>query len=971
MVENLAASDFSRDSDVGSDRDTIEIGGSQYSLSKRDGGPEQQDKERYARESHCEIERRRRNKMTAYINELCEMVPTCSSLARKPDKLTILRMAVSHMKSIRGTGNTGADGSYKPSFLSDQELKHLVLEAADGFLFVCHCDTGRIIYVSDSVTAVLNQTQSEWYQHTLYELCHPEDAEKICEQLTGMTMSVQGASVIGLTERPSNCNASVTSSVAHSAAPTSSDAAATARNSVSPMAGDYCSSRLNNAHQHPSPTNCPGSASPSVCPTRILDLKTGTVKKEGHQSHTRAGMGARRGFICRMRMGSALLQNPNHAEIGGLGSSPLGARARIRHRQAFGPPCSSNQPSYALIHVTGFVKPITSMHNSKGDMQVVNGQSVTTQSYSLFDGLVADDGDFAAAGHDAAGSVGLSDSEKSVDPQVPHCLVALGRLQITNRPDASDLSPLRSQEFVTRHAADGRVTFCDQRVQNVLGVGTEELLGQTLTDRILSAKDKSAFQEAFDRAWKFKGEIFTLVLKLQGQSAAEPVAVRCNMFSFANPFSDEVEFVVCTSTSVKTIQTAVPVAATKPSSSHNPNPMGDLIQGSVHSQPLQFDLDPVSDHSRSGLPLRGSSNVASPTSYGSAIRSLGDPQCFSYWRSALDGPEQFNTFTDAQSGFRNFSNQTQLIPGFRLHHSATSERQHVPAENDSTHGNVDHEDRSLLSVHLNSHETNRAQFSAVNGTFSSSAHSNNSEYQRNPSTYISTSAGSGPSSSSFEMIPQPTQGEQDICSTEFYSGVSKNGIELASDSSSSLIHNTCVVHASDSGLTRPSAICYLPSVPNQENAGQSSPSHIHYPSPGGSLAMQDSYHSSAAASSASRLYNRSPAPEANISSVFHASASSSTPSEPFQQSGSTDQITSDLGFSYPGHLLHSPMTSSVPVHNIAVPTNSMQPAVVHDQQPTSTYFDYFHCDPVYPTPSIVTTEDYRQLTSVNATPGSS
>lgn len=76
--------------------------------------------------------------MTQYITELSDMVPTCSALARKPDKLTILRMAVSHMKSMRGTGNTSTDGAYKPSFLTEQVLycqrsKALAAHSKDGW----------------------------------------------------------------------------------------------------------------------------------------------------------------------------------------------------------------------------------------------------------------------------------------------------------------------------------------------------------------------------------------------------------------------------------------------------------------------------------------------------------------------------------------------------------------------------------------------------------------------------------------------------------------------------------------------------------------------------------------------------------------------------------------------------------------------------------------------------------------------
>lgn len=119
-----------------------------------------------------------------------------------------IRIHFQRQFSIPGTGNTSTDGTYKPSFLTDQELKHLILEAADGFLFVVSCDTGRVIYVSDSVQPVLNHSQNDWYGSCFYDSLHPDDIEKVREQLS--------------TQEPQNTG-------------------------------------------------------------RILDLKTGTVKKEGHQ----------------------------------------------------------------------------------------------------------------------------------------------------------------------------------------------------------------------------------------------------------------------------------------------------------------------------------------------------------------------------------------------------------------------------------------------------------------------------------------------------------------------------------------------------------------------------------------------------------------------------------------------------------------------------------------------------------------
>lgn len=51
---------------------------------------------------HSMVEKKRRDKMTQYVSELSNMIPMCGVMQRKLDKITVLRMAVQHLKAIKG-----------------------------------------------------------------------------------------------------------------------------------------------------------------------------------------------------------------------------------------------------------------------------------------------------------------------------------------------------------------------------------------------------------------------------------------------------------------------------------------------------------------------------------------------------------------------------------------------------------------------------------------------------------------------------------------------------------------------------------------------------------------------------------------------------------------------------------------------------------------------------------------------------
>jgi aryl hydrocarbon receptor nuclear translocator len=122
-------------------------------------------------------------------------------------------------------------------------------------------------------------------------------------------------------------------------------------------------------------------------------------------------------------------------------------------------------------------------------------------------------------------------------------------------------------EFISRHSMEGKFTFVDQRVMGLLGYSPPELLGKSCFD-FFHPEDQTHMKENFEQGkiisrckWRYLTLSTYTVLKLKGQVMSvvyrfraknrEWVWLRTTAFAFLNPYTDDVEYIVCTNTSNK------------------------------------------------------------------------------------------------------------------------------------------------------------------------------------------------------------------------------------------------------------------------------------------------------------------------------------------------------------------------------------------------------------------------------------
>lgn len=122
--------------------------------------------------------------MNKHLNELVHHLPMSMSKSKKPDKITILKMALQHMKNLKASSSILSDSFLCQNYITPFELQSLVLKESEEFLIVIKCDSSKILYVSESCSNCIGFSSADLVDKVFFEIVHPSDGKQVKDQLT-------------------------------------------------------------------------------------------------------------------------------------------------------------------------------------------------------------------------------------------------------------------------------------------------------------------------------------------------------------------------------------------------------------------------------------------------------------------------------------------------------------------------------------------------------------------------------------------------------------------------------------------------------------------------------------------------------------------------------------------------------------------------------------------------------------------
>ncbi|CAG2250541.1 CLOCK [Mytilus edulis] len=140
-------------------------------------------------------EKKRRDQFNMLVHELCSMVSATNS--KKMDKSTVLKSTISYLRNYQETAVQAKTHeikeNWKPSFLSNDEFMHLMLEAQDSCLLVFN-QQGNIVYASESITSLLGHLPTDLVNQQVYDFIEDKERSQLYNLICHVSMTPENLS---------------------------------------------------------------------------------------------------------------------------------------------------------------------------------------------------------------------------------------------------------------------------------------------------------------------------------------------------------------------------------------------------------------------------------------------------------------------------------------------------------------------------------------------------------------------------------------------------------------------------------------------------------------------------------------------------------------------------------------------------------------------------------------------------------